>query len=142
MVDTTIYAEDVNYWKTSQKSADSWIDDTCDIITSIKGEILQQAFGTMQGRAAYLLVFKLGSDVFKVSFPVLPSKTGNMKAAKVQAATILYHDVKAKVVLAKVLGTRAAFFTYLMLPDGRSAAEATTPELVAQLPKMLVSSIE
>lgn len=133
-----IYAEDVNYWKTSQKSADTWIDDTIDLITSIKGKVINQAFGTNDGKAAYLLMFKLGDDTFKVVFPVLPSKVGNMKAAKVQAATILYHDVKAKIVLSKVLGGRAAFFTYLMLPDGRAMSEAATPEIASLMPKLLM----
>lgn len=75
--------------------------------------------------------------MFKLMWPVLPSREGNVKAARIQAATMLYHDVKAKVVTAKVLGTRAAFFQYLLLPDGRSASEATTPELANQIPQLL-----
>lgn len=51
---------------------------------------------------------------------------------------MLYHDVKAKSISAKVLGTRAAFFSYLMLPDGRTAAEASTPELLEAMPKLLM----
>jgi len=110
-----------------------------DLITSIKGKVISQAYGTIADKAAFQLMFQIGDDVFKVSFPVLPSKTGNLKAAKVQAATILYHDVKAKIVLAKVLGTRAAFFTYLLLPDGRAASEAANPEIVQLMPKLLAS---
>jgi len=60
----------------------------------------------------------------------------NEASARIQAATMLYHDVKARCVSAKVIGKRTAFFSYLMLPDGRSAATVATPELAIQLPEM------
>jgi hypothetical protein len=37
---------------------------------------------------------------------------------------------------AVVLGARAAFFSYLMLPDGRTAVEATVPELQVDIPSL------
>ncbi len=64
----------------------------------------------------------------------VPTRKGNERAARIQAATFIYHDVKARCVSARILGKRAAFFTYLMLPDGRTAAQAAAPELLVALP--------
>ena len=69
-------------------------------------------------------------------WPVLESKSGNLRAARVQAATSLYHEVKAACVKAKFLGTRTAFLAYWLLPDGRAAAEVTSAELSATLPQL------
>jgi hypothetical protein len=57
-------------------------------------------------------------------------------AAKRQAATFIFHDIKAKCMTAKVLGARPAFFQYLVLPDGRTTTEATGQELIAGLPDL------
>lgn len=132
------YAEDCNYWKSGQSSPDTWLERTAKLIQGVSGTVVGEAFGrdATTGRSAYMLQFTLGSDRFKLVWPVLPSRTRNEKAARIQAATMLYHDVKARCVSATVLGVRAAFFTFLQLPDGRNAAEAGTPELVATLPKM------
>lgn len=133
------YAEDVNYWQTGKSSPDTWIDNAQKEIKAIGGKILAWAFGmeASTGRAAYMMEFDLGSERFKIVWPVLPSRTGkNEASARIQAATMLYHDVKARCVSAKVIGKRSAFFSYLMLPDGRSVASVTTPELAEQLPDL------
>lgn len=113
-----VYAEDINYFKTSQKQADTWIDDAKKLIGSIGGKVLAEAYGSdAQGRSAFMIGFQIGTDTFKLTWPVLPCKQkANEKAAKVQAATLLYHDVKHKVVMAKIKGVRGAFLEYLMLP--------------------------
>ena len=99
---------------------------------------MAEGFGreTQAGRSAFMLAFKIDDEQFKVVWPVLPSKSGNERAARIQAATMLYHDVKARCVSAKVLGPRAAFFNYLVLPDGRTTVEAASPELVDMLPAL------
>jgi hypothetical protein len=71
---------------------------------------------------------------------VLPSEKGNELAARRQAATMLYHDTKAKCLSAVVLGTRIAFFSYLLLPDGRTAAEASFPELAEGIPDLFLAN--
>jgi hypothetical protein len=48
-----------------------------------------------------MLEFDLGGERYKVVWPVLPTKTGKDRAARVQAATALYHDVKARCVTLK-----------------------------------------
>lgn len=138
----TVYAEDVNYWQTERTptSADKWIDKTKAEIKAAAGRVLSEAFGSDdQGRAAYMLEFTFGGDRFRAVWPVLPSKTKNERAARIQAATMLYHDVKAKCVSAKVHGTRAAFFQYAVLPDGRTAAQVAAPELLTLYPKQLTT---
>ncbi len=135
-----LYAEDVgHYWKTGTSSPDTWIDKAKREIVSVGGRVNQEAFGSdSEGRSAFLLDFTVKEDRFCAVWPVLPTRTkGNERAARIQAATMLYHDVKARCVSAKVLGVRAAFFTYLMLPDGRTAAQASAPEIAASYPRLL-----
>lgn len=135
----TIYAEDVNYWKSSTVSPDTWIDKAKAEIGAAGGRTINDAFGNQDGRAAYMIDFAFGSDMFRAIWPVLPSKTKADRAARIQAATMLYHDVKSKCVSAKVHGARAAFFQYALLPDGRTAAQVAAPEIVALYPKMLTA---
>ncbi len=136
-----VYAEDVNYWKTGQSSADSWIDKAKAEIRAAGGKVLSDAYGSDDtGRAAFMIHFAFGDEQFKLVWPVLPTKTKkeiDQRAAKIQAATMLYHDVKAKAVSAKVHGVKAAFFQYLMLPDGRTASQVTTPEIATLYPRLL-----
>lgn len=141
---TLPYADDLNYWKTSQVSTDSWIDKAKAEIRAAGGLVTGSAFGDSGGRAAYLLDFTFGADRFRVVWPVLPTRSGkevDQRAARVQACTMLYHDVKAKAVSAKVHGFRAAYVQYLMLGDGRTAAEAATPELSDLMPKLLTGGM-
>ena len=115
------FAEDLgHYWKTGVTSPDTWIEMAKKLIKEINGEITAEGFGSIGTQAAYMLVFRINEDKFKVVFPVLYSRAGNTIAAKRQAATMLYHDIKAKCMVAKVLGVKAAFFNYLMLTDGRA----------------------
>ena len=92
------------------------------------------------GRSAYMMAFEIEGDKFKVIWPVLPSKRGNESAARRQATTMLYHDIKTKCLSAVVLGARAAFFSYLLLPDGRTAAEASLPELTEGIPDLFLAN--
>lgn len=133
-----LYAEDIgHYWKTSKTAPDTWLTRATRQIESAGGHILMEAFGRdADGRAAYMLQFELGSDVFKINWPALSSRSGNERAARIQAATMLYHDIKARCVSAKVLGARSAFFAYLSLPDGRTTAQASAPELMNGIPQM------
>lgn len=137
----SIYAEDVgNYWKTSTAGPDSWIDKTKAEIKTAGGRVIRDGFGDEEGRAAFMIEFTFGGSTFRVVWPVLPSKTKAERAARIQAATMLYHDVKGKCVSAKVHGLRAAFFQYAVLPDGRTAAQVAAPELLELYPKMLTGA--
>ncbi len=133
------YAEDVgHYWKTGSSSPESWMEKTKKLITDMGGAILTEAYGSANGRAAYMLALKIAGETYKVVWPVLPVYYGSKEIdARRQAATMLYHDIKAKCMTAAVLGARAAFFSYLELPDGRVASEAATPELASCFPLQL-----
>ncbi len=132
------YAEDVAYWRTSQSSPDTWIERAQRVIIGMGGVVMAEAFGKdASGRSAYMLGFQFKGDRFKVVWPVLPSKSGNERAARIQAATLLYHDIKARCISAAVLGVRAAFFNSLLLPDGRTAGDVAAPELAKAVPAML-----
>lgn len=132
------YGEDIgHYWETSSSSPDTWMDKSRKVIEDIGGIVLAEGFGSADGRSAYMFSFEIDADVFKVVWPVLPSRTGKLKSAKRQAATLLYHDIKAKAMTSSVLGSRVAFFSYMMLPDGRSATELANPELEQAFPKLL-----
>jgi|SRR3990167_2357523 len=134
------YAENIgHYWKTGISSPDTWIDKAKRLITEMGGQIEAEAFGASDGQAAFMFVFAIQGQRYKVVWPVLPTQYSTSKDidARRQAATLLYHDIKAKVMTASVLGARVAFFSYLQLPDGRTAAEVATPELSTHFPLLL-----
>jgi hypothetical protein len=136
-----LYAEDVgHYWETSKSSPDTWIERAKKVIQANGGVDIGEAFGNRNGRAAYLLEFSIGSDQFRIAWPVLESRRGKERSCRVQAATMLYHDIKARCISSRVLGARAAFFAYYQLPDGRTAAEASTPTLMNTFPRLLGAS--
>lgn len=124
------FAESINYWKTSGSGPDVWMGRAKRQIEKLGGVVLAEGFGSepATGHAAYMLMFEIGGDRFKITWPVLPSKGGNERAARIQAATLIYHEVKARCVSAAVLGARVSFFAYLMLPDGRVVTELESPE--------------
>jgi len=132
------YAEDIgHYWQTSQSSPDQWMQKTRKLIENLDGKVVAEGFGATDETAAYMMAFELKGQKYKVVWPVLPSVTGKTLAAKRQAATLLYHDIKAKAMTASVLGTEVAFFSYMVLPDGRTASELTKPELSQSFPLQL-----
>lgn len=137
MTDKKVYAEDVNYWKSGKTSPDTWILNTKKLIASVNGKVRGFAFGEMDGKSALVLMFEIGDDKFKLTWPVLESRTGDTVSANRQAATMLYHDVKARVVAVKVLGPRVAFIPWLLLPTGQTVAETSAVDLVKQLPNLL-----
>ena len=141
-MDKLPYGEEVNYWKTSSLAPDTWIEKTKKLIQKFGGKVLLEGFGSESttGKSAFMLIFEIKGDKFKVVWPVLPSKKGSEGAARRQAATMLYHDTKAKCLSAVVLGARAAFFSYLLLPDGRTAVEATMPELAKGIPALFAAN--
>ncbi len=131
------FAEDTQYWQTGKSSPDTWIECARKLITELGGTIQAEAFGQdAQGRAAYMLGFTVGDEHFRVVWPVLTPRKGNVKAARIQAATMLYHHVKAACMSSVVLGGRAAFFAHMMLPDGRTAGQVATPELAEMEPEL------
>lgn len=136
-----MYAEDLNYWRTSQSSPDSWIDKTKKQIQVLKGKVLGEGFGSNdQGKAAFMIAFEIQGETFKVIWPVVKSYSGNERAERVQAATSLYHYIKGVCLFASVVGFRTAFFSHLMLSDGKIASQIANPEISKIIPEMLLYS--
>ena len=133
------YAEATNYWRTSKSSPDLWLARIKELIRNAGGMVLADGFGhdATSGRGAYMVGFELAAERYKIVWPILPTKTGDEQGTKRQAMTMMYHDIKSRIVSAKVLGARAAFFAYLMLPDGRTASQVAAPELLDALPTFL-----
>lgn len=124
-----------HYWQTSKSSPDDWLDKTERLIEGHGGRVLSRGYGKADGRAAYMIGFELEGNRYKIVWPVLSTKRSE-QAARIQAATLMYHDVKAKIVSSLVLGNRAAFFQYMMLNDGRTVTEVADPELAIVLPDL------
>jgi hypothetical protein len=133
------YAEDVNYWMTSKMSPDAWLERAKKEIQRVGGKVGGEGFisDASTGRAAFLLSFSFGDNRYDLKWPVLRSKKGIERAARVQAATALYHDVKSRCVAAKFHGPHFAFANYLVLPSGQTVNEASSEELAGQLPHAL-----
>lgn len=131
-------AEDVNYWKTGKRSPDALLDNASKLIEQVGGHVTGRAMGMSMGASAVMLGFEIDGEQFRIVWPVLVTSSGerDTPAARIQAATFVYHDVKAKCMVAKVLGPRLAFFANLLL-DGRPVAEMAAPQLMDSLPKLL-----
>lgn len=129
----TVYAQDVNYWKTGTTAPDTWIEKAIDEITDVGGFVTGNAFANIGGRQVYSLLFMMGGDEYRVNWPVLPLDPNKRRtaaqiktderSARIQAATFLYHDVKAKCMVMKIMGAAAAFMQYRLLPEGSTIAE-------------------
>jgi len=130
-------AEDLNYWRTSRKSPDEWICKAKSLIESVGGDVHGEAFANTKKGQAYRIDFSIDGDEFRLTWPVCIHEPDEEIAARRQAATMLFHDVKSRVVAAKVMGLRAAFLPFLMLPGGRAAGFLASPELEKHLPKLI-----
>jgi hypothetical protein len=138
------YAEEVNYWQTGKSDPDTWIKRTKTQLEKVGGEVALEIYGldSRSGQAAYALHFRIGKDYYKVVWPVLRSRRGNERAAKIQAATMLYHDVKARCISAAVQGTRAMFLPYLLTESMRTVSELSTPEIIEFFPPLLEATLQ
>jgi len=134
-------AEDLNFWQTGKSSPDKWIESTKKQIKTLGGSDIHEAFGSDgDGRAAFMIGFRLQEERFSVVWPVVQSRSRNERAERVQAATMLYHYVKAVSLYSIIVGPRSAFFSHLLLPDGRVANQVATPELADHFPKLLTGA--
>lgn len=137
----TLYAEDCNYWKSSTTQPDTWIEKGLALIRKMGGVIGAWGFGAEPetNRAAYMLEFRLQGETFKLVWPVLPSKQHDSVSARRQAATMIYHHIKARTIEAQVLGARVAFFQWVKLPDGRAMYQLTDNQIATNTPRLLES---
>lgn len=138
-----IFATDVDYWKTGgSRTPDQWLDLAESQIRQHGGKDMVRAIGEQGGRKAYLIEFTLNGQRYKIVWPVLPlprfkDTDDNRRAAERQAATSLFHDVKARCVAASRYGPEFGFFQFAKLPDGRTVQQASLPELEQGLPELM-----
>lgn len=118
-----VYAEDLNFWRTNKSDPTKWIDLCKKQIKELGGHVFAEAFGSDNGRAAYVIGFEIAGDKFKIVWPVIKSKCNDVNAERRQSATTLYHVVKAKCLEAVVRGPRVAFASDLLLRDGMTLME-------------------
>lgn len=128
-------ASKLPYWKSGHSSPESWVQKARAQLEAA-GATVDLCLPSMfqHGRTAHVIGFSVNGDSFKLIWPVLAHDPDNELAAIRQAATMLFHDVKARCVKLRVFGARWAFHAELILPDGRAAGQLTTPELVEALP--------
>lgn len=143
MAEEKIYAEHVNYWKTSRKTtSDGWIEKAKKELQNIGGNVIEEGFIRQEGKSAFLFSFVLENEQYKMIWPVLQSQyLEQEKAAKVQASTALYYEVKNTCVKAKFLGTRVAFIGYLMIDDGRTISQLNNEEFQEKLPEAYKANV-
>jgi hypothetical protein len=138
----TIYAEDLPYWRTSKSTLSSWLNKAKREITSINGKVTGDGYMTdhENGRGAILITFVLDGTRYAAKWPVLPTRRKteqDEEAAKVQAATALYHDIKNRVVSAKFRGAGFSFLNYQVLQTGQTVSEVADNGFVNRLPMLL-----
>lgn len=135
----TVYADDLPYWKTSTISPDAWIYKAKEEIRRADGKVESEAFASTDNKRAFLLTFLFDADKFVIQWPVLqPKSMKDEMAAKIQAATMLYHDVKSRCINARVMGARTAFMGYLLLDNGQTASQVSNAEYLMFVPKVLM----
>jgi len=118
------FAEELPYWKTSKSGADSWLDKTERLLTEADGRVDVRMIGRQGDLEGIVFGFTLGGDAFKLSWPVLPTrKESDRPAARRQAATMIYHDTKARVGRLRIFGPRVVFADWLLLDGGVTIAE-------------------
>ena len=136
-------AKSLPYWKTSNSAPETWVRKACAEIERADG-VIEMCLPSAQqhGRIAHVIQFVLDEEEFRLMWPVAEHDPDDQLAALRQAATMLYHDVKSRCLKARVFGARWAFQAELLLPDGRTAGQLSTPELVEALPPVALISYE
>ncbi len=128
-----IEAEKLPYWKTSRTASDTWIAKAVQVLRDVGATDIHEAFVSQNSVATYVLAFKLNDSKFRLMWPVLqPRVAADMPAARIQAATFMYHSCKAKAMEAAVIGARAAFAGQLLLGDDRQTVAEASDELLSQ----------
>lgn len=125
----------LSYWKTGTSSPGTWMDKTEALIENHGGIVHGKGDGKApDGRVVIMFSFELEGEQFQIVWPVLAVVNPKDRlAAKRQAATAVYHDVKAKCNHLVFKGARVAFLEYLLLPDGRRVADLFDDEIL-QIP--------
>ncbi len=133
------YAEEAPYWKTSRTAAEDWVEKAKRVIVGAGGRVLADMVLNVEGKTTYVIKFAMAIDgqerEYRIDWPVLKSRAGDERAAKVQAATVLYHAVKSLLLLAIPYGPRASHLIWELMPDQKTTVlQAAAQEFQPLLP--------
>jgi hypothetical protein len=118
------YAETMPYWKTSKSGIENWLNKTEKLIEGIGGRVDTRIVGKSGGKEGIVFGYFIENDPYKISWPVLPTKKSeDSGAASRQAATMIYHDTKARINRLAIFGARVVFSDWLIGQDGKTIAE-------------------
>lgn len=130
-------AEEVDhYYKTSTRSPETWFEMCRNLITKKGGKIIRWANADDSGKEVFIIQFSYGQTQYRMHWNVLPTR-GSAIAARRQAVTALYHDIKAALVRAEWFGFDKAFVAWREIGDGRTMSDVTKEEIGSALPKLL-----
>ncbi|MEM7737606.1 MAG: hypothetical protein AAF267_17640 [Deinococcota bacterium] len=110
-MDETLYAEDMNYYKTGKQNPETILQEVVAMIENAGGAVTHYAFLYQNGQDFVIMQWEFGNTQFRKHYPVLPQKTPSKSilAAKRQAVTALKHYVKSRVLDVRYDGFEAAF---------------------------------
>lgn len=136
------YANEVDYWKTGQtRTPEQWIALAVKQLEDHGATNVVTASGDNDGRHCFMMQFMLAGQQHRIIWPVLPVRwtdsESDKRAAKVQAATVLYHEVKHRCVVATRYGSQFGWFAYQQLPDGRTVQQLSSDELMRGVPEVM-----
>lgn len=132
-----MFAEEVGaYYNTSRRTPDTVFAMTKKLIEKRGGWVTRSANIQDGDNELFLIEFIYDKKVYRLSWPVLPTRKSAL-AARRQAATAQYHDVKAALVRADFMGFERAFKTWLAIDAKRTVSDLTHEEISSALPKLL-----
>lgn len=134
----TIYAEDVDCWRTGKsRTVSAWLDLAESQLMQHGAKNVLKSTGTNEtGATTFMFAFELNDQKYNLVWPTLPTRSHSEsaeRAARIQAVTSLYHEVKNCCVVGNRYGKGTGFFAYQMLPDGRTVRQLAAPELVSTI---------
>lgn len=126
-----LYAEDLPYWK-SGTQYNRAIEEAVNTLGKYGANVTMNGQFVIDGDKVLAVQFSLDGDEYRiVERVILPRKrtTANDRAAEIQAAAALKHNVKARVNQYLRNGARSAFMSALILPNGKVAHEESNVNL-------------
>lgn len=132
------YAEGINYWQSNSNDPNVTLGRAKKLIEDIGGRIDSEFIGMYQGQAMVVLGFTLQGESFRIDQVVLPSreKGPDCPAARRQAASMIHHAVKNRVVEAKVKGAVTAFVNYKLI-QGTPVEQLADPRMAEMAQRLL-----
>ena len=131
-------ANEMPYWKSGTSSPDSWFDKVENLIEKYGGTIHSRVVARSGHNEGIMIGFTIAGESFKLTWPVLPPKNPNDRlAATRQAATMIYHDTKARVNRLAIFDPKVVFADWLLLENGRTIAENPNTNIAQHLSGMI-----